>query len=217
MNTLKQLLEKVENAEMCSLEKELILVDDGSTDGTRELLREFENKYKVFFHAKNMGKGAAVRTALYYSSGDITIIQDADLEYNPDDYNKLIKAIIDDEADVAYGSRFLNPDSGKNFKFLSFWANKFLTFLSNLLFGAKLTDMETCYKAFRTDVIKNISIKSNKFDFEPEISAKIFKLKYHIKELPVSYNGRSHEEGKKIGWQDGFSAIRALIYYRMFD
>ena len=217
ISTLKQLLEKVENAEMCSLEKEIILVDDGSKDGTRELLKEFESKYKILFHARNMGKGAAIRTALYYSKGDIIIIQDADLEYNPDDYNELIQIIINDEADVVYGSRFLGSVATKNFRLLQFLANKFLTLLINLLFGAKLTDMETCYKAFRADVIRNIAIKSNKFDFEPEISAKILKLKYYLKEMPISYNGRSHAEGKKIGWKDGFSAIRALIWYRMFD
>lgn len=217
VNTLEQLLEKVENADMCSLEKEIILVDDGSVDGTRELLKKLENNYRILFHAKNMGKGAAVRTALYYTTGDIIVIQDADLEYNPDDYDELIKVIINNEADVAYGSRFLTPSSLKNFRFLQFWANKFLTFMTNLLFGMKLTDMETCYKAFRADVIRSISLKSNRFDFEPEISAKILKSKYFIKELPISYYGRTYDEGKKIGWKDGLVAIKALLWYRIFD
>lgn len=225
INTLNQILEKVEKAELCSLEKEIILVDDGSKDGTRELLKTLvENKnesasasHKIFFHAKNMGKGAAIRTALYYTTGDIIIIQDADLEYNPEDYNELIKLIINNEADVAYGSRFLSAESNKQFGFLQYLGNKFLTIFTNLLFGVELTDMETCYKAFRADIIRNISIKSNKFDFEPEITAKILKLKYHLQEVPISYNGRSYTEGKKIGWKDGFSAIKALMWYKIFD
>ena len=240
INTLKQILEKVENAEFCSLEKEIILVDDGSEDGTRELLKVFEenNEYKnefalqtgkagssgltpashkILYHAKNMGKGAAVRTALYYAAGDIIIIQDADLEYNPDDYNELISLIINDKVDVAYGSRFLASESRKRFGFLQYLGNKSLTILTNMLFGVGLTDMETCYKAFRADIIRNISIKSNKFDFEPEITAKILKLKYHLQEVPISYNGRNYTEGKKIGWKDGFSAIKALMWYRVFD
>jgi len=218
INTLKQILEKVENTEFCSLEKEIILVDDGSDDGTAELLKkDFEKKHKVFFHAKNTGKGAAIRTALFYATGDIIIIQDADLEYNPSDYNNLIKLIINDEVDVAYGSRFLDPESRKRFGFLQFLGNKFLTVFTNILFGVGLTDMETCYKAFRADIIKNISIKSDKFDFEPEITAKILKLKYRLREIPISYNGRNYTEGKKIGWKDGFIAIKALIRYKFFD
>ena len=219
ISTLKQILEKVENAELCSLEKEIILVDDGSKDGTIELLKIFEEnqQYKIIYHAKNMGKGAAVRTAISYATGDIIVIQDADLEYNPDDYNELIKLILNDKADVAYGSRFLAAQSRKKFGFLQYLGNKSLTFFTNLLFGVGLTDMETCYKAFSADIIKNISIKSNKFDFEPEITAKILKLKYHLQEVPISYNGRNYTEGKKICWKDGLSAIKALIWYRFFD
>lgn len=219
ISTLKQILEKVENAELCSLEKEIILVDDGSKDGTRELLKIFEenHQYKIIYHAKNMGKGAAVRTALSCATGDIIVIQDADLEYNPDDYNELIKLIINDKADVAYGSRFLAAQSKEKFGFLQYLGNKSLTFFTNLLFGVGLTDMETCYKAFSADIIKNISIKSDKFDFEPEITAKILKLKYHLREVPISYNGRNYTEGKKICWKDGLGAIKALIRYRFFD
>ncbi len=217
INTLKQIIEKIENTEFCSLEKEIILVDDGSKDGTRELLKIFEEKYKILFHAKNMGKGAAVRTALYYATGDIIVIQDADLEYNPEDYNKLVKLIIEDKVDVAYGSRFIDTESRKRFKFLQYLGNRFLTIFTNLLFGVGLTDMETCYKAFRADIIKNVSIKSNKFDFEPEITAKILKRKYYLQEIPISYNGRNYNEGKKIGWKDGLSAIYALLWYRIFD
>lgn len=217
INTLSRIIEKVENADFCKLEKEIILVDDGSQDGTKELLKTFENKYKILFHARNMGKGAAIRTALYYTTGDIIIIQDADLEYNPDDYKKLIDLLINDETDVAYGSRFLDVASRKRFKFMQYLGNKSLTLFTNFLFGVRLTDMETCYKAFRADIIRNISIKSNKFDFEPEITAKILKFKYHLMEIPISYNGRSYTEGKKIGWKDGFGAIKTLLWYKIFD
>lgn len=217
INTLEQILEKVEHADFCSLEKEIILVDDGSEDGTRELLKIFEENHKIIFHSENMGKGAAIRTALGHVTGEIVIIQDADLEYNPDDYKELIKLIIEEKADIVYGSRFLNSDSKKRFGFLQYLGNKFLTIFTNLLFGVKLSDMETCYKAFKSDIIKNISIKSNRFDFEPEITAKILKHKCIIKEIPISYNGRNYSEGKKIGWKDGFSAIKALVGYRFFD
>jgi len=217
--TLKDIIQKVKNADFCMPEKEIILVDDGSVDGTKELLKELQKQEdcKIFFHAKNMGKGAAIRTALYYATGDLIAIQDADLEYNPDDYKELINLILDGKCDVAYGSRFLSETSRKKFKFLQFLGNKFLTIFTNMLFGVGLTDMETCYKAFRADVIKNISVKSNKFDFEPEITAKILKLKYHLIEVPISYNGRNYAEGKKIGWKDGFSAIKALLYFKLFD
>jgi len=217
LNTLKKILEKVENADFCLLEKEIILVDDASKDGTKNLLENIEDKYKVLYHAGNMGKGAAVRTALYYATGDIIIIQDADLEYNPGDYNALIKLILEDKADVVYGSRFLSSQEEKRFRLLQYLGNKFLTFFTNILFGVALSDMETCYKAFRADVIKSILIKSNRFDFEPEVTAKILKLKYLLKEVPVSYDGRNYSEGKKIGWKDGFMAIHALLWYRIFD
>lgn len=217
INTLKEIIEKVENADMFSLEKEIILVDDGSRDGTRELLKSYDEKYRILYHAENMGKGAAVRTALYYTTGDIITIQDADLEYNPDDYKGLIELIINDKADVAYGSRFLSAEFRRRFRFLQYLGNKLLTFFTNFLFGVGLTDMETCYKAFRADVIRNLSIKSNRFDFEPEVTAKILKLKYLLKEIPISYNGRNYSEGKKIGWKDGFMAIHALLWYRIFD
>ena len=216
-NTIKELLEKVKNANFANLEKEIILVDDCSTDGTTEILRELNKDYKVFFHEKNQGKGAAIRTAIKEVTGDFVVIQDADLEYLPDDYDKLLPLLINDEADVVYGSIFKNQDNSKNFILKNKIANKFLTLLTNILYGATITDMETCYKAFKKEVIQRITIKSNRFDFEPEITAKIMKKKVRLKEVPISYFGRGHEEGKKINWKDGVHAILTLIKFRFID
>ena len=219
VNTLEEILEKVKCASMNSLEKEIIMVDDASTDGSRELLEKLaeKNDYKLDFHPKNLGKGAAIRTAMTYVTGDIVIIQDADLEYDPKDYNDLIKLIIENKADVAYGSRLSGGKPSRSFKFTHFIGNKILTIITNLLYDATLSDMETCYKAFRTDVIKSITIKSNRFEFEPEITAKILKKKYRLYETPISYYGRNYYEGKKITWKDGISALITLIKYRFFD
>jgi glycosyltransferase involved in cell wall biosynthesis len=219
INTLKLILEKIDEVSFCGLEKEIILIDDYSTDGTRGILAELKetcpDKYKIFYHEKNMGKGAALRTGFEHVTGDITIIQDADLEYNPEDYEPLIKVLVDGEADVVYGSRFLNEKS--EFMLLSKLANKFLTFITNILYGVHLTDMETCYKAFKTEFIKGIQIKSNRFDFEPEITAKVLKKGAKLKELPISYNAREYDEGKKITWKDGVHAILALVKFRFSD
>ncbi len=216
-NTIKLLLEKVQNANFSGLEKEIIMVDDCSTDGTTEILKELSKQYKVFFHEKNQGKGAAIRTAIKEATGDFVVIQDADLEYLPDDYDKLLPFLINDEADVVYGSRFKNQENSKNFILKNKIANKFLTLLTNILYGAEITDMETCYKAFKRELIQSITIKSNRFDFEPEITAKIMKRKAILKEVPISYFGRGHEEGKKINWKDGIHAILTLIKYRFID
>lgn len=217
INTLELLLEKVEQASFAGLEKEIILVDDCSTDGTRDILKKLEGKYKVLYHEVNKGKGAALRTAFSAVNGDIAVIQDADLEYDPQDYDEVLKLIINGEADVAYGSRFLDLSGSKTVVKVNFFANKMLTVMTNLLFGAKLTDMETCYKAFRTDFIKDIKIKSDRFDFEPEITAKVLKKKARLKEAPIKYQGRSFEEGKKITWKDGVHAVLALIKFRFSD
>lgn len=219
ITTLYTLLDKVNSADFCNLEKEIILVDDASIDGTKELFKELEKKniYKIKYHEKNMGKGAAIRTAINYVSGDIVVIQDADLEYDPKEYKELIKLILDKKADVVYGSRLSGAKPSRSFKFTHLIGNKFLTFLTNLLYDTTLTDMETCYKSFKAEIIKSIKIKSNRFDFEPEITAKVMKKKCLLYEVPISYYGRDYAEGKKITWKDGFSAINALIKYRFID
>lgn len=217
VNTLKEILKKVEEANFCGLEKEIILIDDYSTDGTRELYKEFGDKYKVFYHDKNMGKGAALRTGFEHVSGDITVIQDADLEYDPVDYEPLIKLILDGKADVAYGSRLSGGKPSRSFMFTHLLGNKLLTLITNVLYNTTLTDMETCYKAFKTEFIKGIKIKSNRFDFEPEITAKVLKRGARLYELPISYYGREYAEGKKITWKDGIHAIWALVKFRFTD
>lgn len=215
--TLNKMIEKIENTSFCNLEKEIILIDDASSDGSTELLKELESKYKVFYHTKNQGKGAALRTGLKEVTGDITVIQDADLEYDPKDYEDLIKLIIEDKADVVYGSRLSGGKPSRSFMFTHLLGNKFLTFLTNILYNTTLTDMETCYKAFKTSFIKDIKIKSDRFDFEPEITAKVLKKRARLYELPISYYGREYEEGKKITWKDGLHAIIALIKFRFTD
>lgn len=219
VNNLEKILHKVENVDTGTIEKEIIMVDDGSTDGTRDLLRKLEsqNTYKIYYHGHNMGKGAALRTGLFYATGNLILIQDADLEYDPAEYVKLLEPFNNDTADVVYGSRLTNSKNRDNFMLTSFLANTFLTILTNALYSSKITDMETCYKVFRADVIKNISIKSNKFDFEPEISAKLLKRKHKIAEVPISYQGRDYSGGKKITWIDGIHAIWTLFVYRFTD
>ena len=216
-NHLEKLLEKVEDADFAGLEKEIILIDDYSTDGTRELLKSMESEYKVLYHNVNQGKGAALRTGFSAVTGDIAVIQDADLEYDPKDYTGVLKLILNGEADVAYGSRFLDLTDSKTVVKVNFLANKVLTLMTNILFGAKLTDMETCYKAFKTEFIQNVQIRSDRFDFEPEITAKVLKKHARLKEFPISYHGRTFEEGKKITWKDGIHAVMALIKFRFTD
>ena len=198
------------------LNYEIIIVDDFSNDGTKELLNNLinEDNTNIYFHEKNSGKGAAIQTALKYISGDITIIQDADLEYDPYDYNKLLIPFFETNADVVYGSRFLG--GGKYVRIHFFWhylANKILTFICNLFINLNLTDMETGYKVFRSSVIKNISLKEKTFAFEPEITIKLSKKNCKFYEVPITYNGRSYEDGKKIGFKDAFIAVKAIFLY----
>lgn len=200
--------------------KELIIVDDYSTDGTRQLLKDsrFESRVRILYQDKNMGKGAALRTGFKHISGDVVVIQDADLEYDPEEFNHMIKPIEQGIADVVYGSRL---SGGKPQRVHLFWhraGNDFLTFLTNLLYNTTLSDMETCYKMFKKSVIDNISIKSDGFSVEPELTAKILKNKgLRVYEMPISYYGRTYAEGKKISWKHGFSAILALLKYRFID
>ncbi len=214
--TLDLILKKVEETNFCGLEKEIILIDDYSTDGTKDLYPKY-SQYKIFYHEYNQGKGAALRTGLANATGDIIVIQDADLEYDPTDYEPLVKLILDGKADVCYGTRLAGGKPSRSFMFTHWLGNKFLSLLTNILYGSTLTDMETCYKAFKADFIKGIQIKSNRFDFEPEITAKVLKRGARLYELPVSYFGREFSEGKKITWKDGFHAIWALIKFRFTD
>lgn len=218
--TVQEVLDAVASAPCLDLEKELVIVDDGSTDGTREFLKELDaKKYhaNILFHEKNQGKGAALRTAQKAASGDIILIQDADLEYSPTEYPELLRPILDGKADVVYGSRLSGGKITRAFNFLHLLGNKFLSFLTNILYNATLTDMETCYKVFKADIFKKVDIKSNRFDFEPEITAKVLKQGVRLYELPISYYGRDFDEGKKITWLDGFAAIWALIKFRFVD
>lgn len=214
-NTIKEIIFAVRNSSY--QHQEIIIVDDFSSDGTREILQnEIEPLVdKVIYQTHNQGKGSALRTGIASASGDMIIIQDADLEYDPKEYLKIITPILENKADAVYGSRFI---SGESRRVLYFWhrvANFILTTLSNIFTNLNLSDMETCYKAFRSDIIKNIKIEENRFGFEPEITAKIAKTKCRIYEVGISYNGRTYEEGKKITWKDGFRALYCIIKYNL--
>jgi glycosyltransferase involved in cell wall biosynthesis len=199
--------------------KEIILVDDGSKDGTTELIRsDLESKVdKVIYHPTNMGKGASIQSALKHVTGDMVIIQDADLEYDPNEYPKLMAPIIDGKADVVYGSRFLGGGPHRVHLFWHYVGNKLLTLLSNMFTNLNLTDMETCYKLFRTEIIKGIDLKEKHFGIEPEITAKIARTRCRVYEVGISYYGRSYDEGKKINWRDGIRAIYIIIKYKIFS
>ena len=217
-NEKKTLNELILRVEAVSIDKEVIIVDDASTDGTRDLLKKYEKKegFEVIYQPKNKGKGAALRAGFEIVKGEVIIIQDADLEYNPKDFHVLLGQIFDKRADVVYGSRFL----GGSHRVLFFWhylANKFLTTLSNMFTNINLTDMETGYKAFRREVIESISLKSNRFGFEPEFTMKVAQRKFVIYEVPISYDGRDYSEGKKINWKDGVAALWFILRFRFFN
>lgn len=221
--TIHKILDKVRDVQLINnITKELIIVNDCSTDATQEAIANYMKKnpdlnIQYYEHEVNQGKGAALHTGISKATGDYTIIQDADLEYDPNEYNELFKPILMDEADVVYGSRFIGE---KPHRILFFWhtlGNKFLTFLSNMFTNLNLSDMETCYKLFNTKIIQSIKLKEKRFGFEPEVTAKISRVKgIRIYEVGISYYGRTYEDGKKIGWKDGVRAIYCIVKYRFF-
>ncbi len=217
-NTIHEILKRVEDVRLPDIEKEIIIVDDGSSDGTRDVLKTLEQKYRVVYHPQNMGKGMALRTGFAQAQGEIILVQDADLEYNPQNYPALLKPILNNEADVVYGSRFLNRKFHHVF-FLSELANKFLTWFSNVLTGFRLTDMWTGYKVFSKAAIKEIlpHLTAKRFEIEPELTAWISKKKYRIHEVPLSFMGenRTLAEGKKITWQDGLYSLWHMIRFNL--
>lgn len=211
-NTILKLLKLVENQQIKGWKKEIIIVDDGSTDGTQELLRKVKNKYNIILQRYNRGKGAALIEGFKHAKGEIILIQDADFEYTPNDYEQLIRPFTHERVQVVYGSRFLG--SHLSTMYLYTIGNKFVTFLTNILYNTNITDMETGYKAFRKSVLNSFTLQSNRFDFEPEFTAKVLKAGYQIYEVPISYFGRKFEEGKKLTWRDGIMAVWTLIKYK---
>lgn len=217
-NLIVPVLESVSSASAEGLEKELIVVDDASTDGTREILSKLDPKQygaKIYFHDQNQGKGAAIRTARQYASGDIILIQDADFEYSPAEYPKLLHPILSGQADVVYGSRALEG-RGKQ-AYIRYLGNAFVSWETSTLYACRLTDQSTCYKVFKADIFKQIQLRANRFDFDVEVTAKLRKRGVPIKEVAISFSPRTHSEGKKITMKDFYWTIWALIYYRLFD
>lgn len=216
-NEKDSILQVYERIRSVHIDKEIILVDDCSNDGTRDIIEKIEaTDTRVYFHARNMGKGAALRTGFQKATGDILLIQDADLEYDPAEYPKLLQPILDGRADVVFGSRFAGGDAHRVLFFWHMIGNKFLTLLSNMFTNLNLTDMETGYKVFKREVYERIKIEENRFGFEPEITAKVARMHIRIYEVGISYSGRNYAEGKKIGWKDGVSALRCIIKYNLF-
>ena len=217
-NEVKTIRQVVDRVQSTPYETEIIIVDDGSIDGTREELKQIDAaNIRIFMHEANKGKGAALQTALEHATGDILLIQDADLEYDPSDYSKLLEPIQSGKADVVFGSRFLGAGSHRVLFFWHSLGNRFLTLMANMLNDLNMTDMETGYKVFTREVQKTIRIRSNRFGFEPEFTAKVARNHFRIFEVPISYYGRGYKEGKKITWRDGLAAIYWIFRYRFFD
>ncbi|MFN8176559.1 MAG: glycosyltransferase family 2 protein [bacterium] len=213
--TVEEIVRRVQAAPF-PLEKEILLVDDASTDGTGAILERLAgNGVRVFHHAVNQGKGAAIRTAQAHVTGDLVVVQDADLEYYPEEYGVLAAPILDGRADVVYGTRFLGTH--RVFLYWHYLGNQFLTWVTNVLYNTMLSDMETCFKMTRAEIFTSIRLEANRFGFEPEFTAKIFKRGYKVYEVPISYNGRGYEEGKKITWRDGIAALWFLFKFRFRD
>ncbi len=216
--TIQQMIERVEKVYL-GIDKEIVIVNDFSKDNTQKIIEDLKRKYQnitSITHKTNKGKGAAIRTGLKNFTGDIMVIQDADLEYNPEDFRRMLQIILDGKTKVVYGSRMLGNITG--FKIAShFYGNKFLSLITRILYGQKITDMETCYKMITKDLAKSLNLRANRFDIEPEITAKIIKKGHKIIEIPINYNARSFLEGKKIRWKDGITAIFTLFKYRFFD
>jgi glycosyltransferase involved in cell wall biosynthesis len=213
--TIAEIIGRVQGV---GVDKEIIAIDDFSTDGTRDRLRELESAHpnlRVFFHQRNLGKGRALRTGFQHARGDYVIVQDADLEYDPQDYLKLIHPLDDGRADAVYGSRFITTQEHRVLYFWHSLGNQFLTLLSNMMTDLNLTDMETCYKVFRRELIQSIVLEEDRFGFEPEITSKLAKSGARIYEVGIAYHGRTYEEGKKIGMKDGFRALWCIIKYRL--
>ena len=217
-NTILTIVQVVESVPLHGIDKEIVIVDDHSTDGTRDLLkRELDDgRRRVIYQDRNQGKGAALRAGFSAATGDIVLVQDADLEYNPAEYPRLLKPILEGKADVVYGSRFTGSEEKRVLFFWHSMGNKFLTTLSNMFTNLNLTDMETCYKVFRREILEKITVEENRFGIEPEITAKVSKLRCRIYEVGISYSGRTYEEGKKINWKDGVSAFRCILKYNLF-
>ncbi len=222
-NTIREILKKVAGVDLGVIEKDIIIVDDCSTDGTAEILKNLENgEYKVFFQEKNQGKGAALRRGFKESAGDIVIVQDADLEYDPADYPVILKSIVSGEADVVYGSRFLEPEGAPRQNRIvyrrGYLFSRILNWTSNILSGVELSDMYTCYKAFSRDALNRIypRLESKRFGIDPELTAWAAKFNFKIKEAPISYSGRTYGEGKKINWKDGLAAVWHIIRFNLF-